>query len=525
MTKLAVLVSSALVMLGSSSAFAGPAWCGSAKFDFNSSDMRNMSSKDPKVVITSIAKALCSDSAEVEAHKAEIEQARAAWGKKLGMAEADWADAAAYAGDTYHSPKLDISVKGLGALTPVDQYIAISEGFKNESGYEMTDHLYVTDALDAKLTEVGRMAFLRWCLKDDTVMVKDSDVAKWSVCQYDIDKFDLAKFYSQLSSDTAHDGVVKMVIRFQGSEIPEGIKDYNERKAKQIKKDDTNKKVFEVAAKARDEWTKGVGTNAKLLALVEDMDGAAMFRSRKLFDGCEAKTAEALATAVSTVPAKSFAGMHDDREMRKPGFGESAGPMLANTPVVNLAAIAYAECQKDTATGDYIAAFIQDVPGHRGPRSASLGAIMGETFKFDDMDAGKLSYPKFGARPYGRSGGAIMSSGGIVKTVKAEKDMLLVGLEKTFVMQEDCVQEHHSNRLARIRPDGVLEYELICDKFATVKHDTTWTDFKIRTPFQKILKPGVTFSVVFKDNKPGDVIAIWQKGAKTPSLVLGGAVK
>jgi hypothetical protein len=369
------------------------------------------------------------------------------------------------------------------------------------------------------------MAFLRWCLKDEVVTSKDTDVVKWAVCQYDVDKFDLAKFYQQLSSDTAHDGVVKMTLRFQGSEIPEHIKAYNERKAKQLKKDETYKKVFDVGAKAREGWTKGVGTNTKLLALVEDMDGAAMFRSRKLFEGCEEKTAEALATAVSTIPAKAFAGWHDDREMRKPGFAESAGPMLVNTPVVNLAAIAFAECQPETATGDYLASYLQDVPGHRGPRSASLGAIMGETFKFDDMDAGKLDYPKYGSRPYSRSGGAIMSAGGIVKSTKADKDTLTVSLEKTFVMQEDCVQSHSTNRLARINPDGRLEYESICDKTAMVKHDTTWMDFKVRTVFQKILKPGVTFSSLNHNNKPGDVIAIWQKGAKTPSMVLGGTIK
>src|SRR5512146_1792247 len=135
-------------MLAASVASAGsPAWCGSARFEFTGADMRDLSSKDPKIVISGIARALCSASAEIDAHRGEIDQARAAWARKLGMNETDWADAVAYAGDTYHSRKLELSAKGLAALTPIDQYIAISEAFKDTAGYAMTDQLYVADAL------------------------------------------------------------------------------------------------------------------------------------------------------------------------------------------------------------------------------------------------------------------------------------------------------------------------------------------------------------------------------------------
>jgi hypothetical protein len=129
---------------------------------------------------------------------------------------------------------------------------------------------------------------------------------------------------------------------------------------------------------------------------------------------------------------------------------------------------------------------------------------MGETFKFDDTDARKLSYPKFGTRPYQRSGGAISSAGGVVKSVKPGKDALDVSLEKTSVVQEDCLQSHHTNRISRLRPDGTLEYESICDKTAMVKHDTTWNNFRVNPAHAKWLKPGVQSSAVMS-NKFGDV--------------------
>ncbi len=511
---------------GSRLASAGaPAWCGSAKFEANSSDVRSAASNDPGQAIAAIAMALCAGGADVEPHRAEIEAARAAWSKKLAMQDADWVDAVAFASDRSHALKEDLSAKGLAALTPIDQYIAIEAGFKDANGYQMTDGLYTTDALEARLTEVGRLAFVELCVKNESVARADGDVVKWAICQADLERFDAAKFADQLRSDTMHDGVARMLLRFKVLALPGELKDYNDRKAALFKKDDAYKKIFEVALKARGEWASGVGGNARLLQLVEDNDSGALFRSRKLFEGCEAKTAEALAAAVSTLPARAFAAMHDVRDDPYKGFAAAAGPLLVNTPVVNLAATAFTECTHGTPTAEFLGEYLQAVPGQRGPRNAALGAVMGETFKFDDTDAKKLSYPKFDTRPYQRSGGAISSAGGVVKSVKPGKDALDVSLEKTSVVQEDCMQSHRTNRISRLRPDGTLEYESICDKTAMVKHDTTWNNFRVNPAHAKWLKPGVQFSAVMS-NKFGDVIAIWpSKAARTPSIVLGGTLK
>ena len=527
MKRYVLFVGAGLAWLGGSNpaSAAPPAWCGNAKFEASSADVHMVQSKDAGQAVGEIAKTLCSTSADVEPKRAEIEATRVAWSKKLAMQDGDWADAVALAADTGHTIKQELSAKGLAALTPIDQYIAIDVGFKDSNGYGISDPFYITDALEGRLTEVGRFAFLRHCVKNDSVARADGDVVKWAICQPDLDKFDAGKFATELRADTAHDPVTRMVLRLKLLEFADDLQDYATRKAAVFKKDDAYQKIFDVAAKARAEWARGVGGNAKLLELVEATDSGALFHSRKLLDGCEDRTATALAAAVATLPAKAFTAMHDVRDDPFAGFAAAAGPLLVNTPVVNLAAIAFVECNQGTATTEFLGEYLQRVPGQRGPRNAALGAVMGETFKFDDTEAKKLEYPGFGTRPYQRSGGAISSAGGVVKSTKPEGDALAVNLEKTSVVQEDCVASHKTHRISRLRPDGTLEYESICDKTAMVKHDTTWSNFKVNPAHAKWLKPGTQFSSVMA-RKFGDVIAIWpSKSAKTPSMVLGAALK
>jgi hypothetical protein len=273
---------------------------------------------------------------------------------------------------------------------------------------------------------------------------------------------------------------------------------------------------------------KGAGADAAGLELALAMDSAVFFHSRKAFDGCQQKTRAALEKAVSTIPAKSFKAMHDVRDNPFHGFAFAAGPLLANTPAVNLAAIAFVDCQKETPIGDFLAEAIQRVPGVRGPRSQALGAVMGETFQFDDTNAEKLSYVDFSLRPYARSGGAPGSAGGVARTIKPGKESATVAIEKTFVMQEDCVKSHPSNRAARVTFSGNtwnVERESICDKTAMRKHDLTWGDFEILPAQAKLLKPGVVFSTTY-GQKVGEVLAVWpSKSATVPSSVLGAPLQ
>ena len=95
-----------------------PTWCGSASFDANGSDLADLKRTDPDDVVRALAKTRCSNSPEVVPNHASIDAARQAWGKKLGMVEADWADAVAFIGNRDGNyPKVEYSTKNLAQLT------------------------------------------------------------------------------------------------------------------------------------------------------------------------------------------------------------------------------------------------------------------------------------------------------------------------------------------------------------------------------------------------------------------------
>lgn len=518
-----VLVAIAAIAWFGHAQAAPPTWCKGATFEFGDYELRELQRKtDPDRTMQALVKATCSGSPAAEAHKAEIDAARASWGKKFGLAEDDWAEVVAYAQDSSHNLfRAEFSTKDITKFTPVDQYRLIAKGWADDS--RDPEPMYYTDIVERSLTEAGRVAFLGWCL-DRSIHGDEDDATKWAVCQGDIDRFDPAGLFQELHADP-HDGSAKFLIRLRGVALVDKLKDYSEAKARLIKKDDEYGKLFEVAAKGRAEWAKLVGTNTQLLDLVLQMDAANGFHSRKLLDGCEARTAEALAAAVSQIPAKEFSGMSDVRDDPYGGFAHRARDVLARRPQVSVAAIAYAECQPTTGIGKYAAYLIAGTPTARGPRSYALTTIMGTEFKFDDVKKGKLSLPDFRTRPY-PGGDQVGSAGGVVKSVKAgDKDMVTVGLEKLIIMQEDCMKSHDTGRITRLRPDGSLEYESICDKWQTVPHDHSWGEFKINPAHAKLLKPGVLFSATY-GHSPSDVLATWaSKNAKLPSTVLGATVK
>jgi hypothetical protein len=108
-----------------------------------------------------------------------------------------------------------------------------------------------------------------------------------------------------------------------------------------------------------------------------------------------------------------------------------------------------------------------------------------------------------------------------VRSVKRSGATVTVEVDKTLVTQQDCLASHSTGRVSRVRDNGSVEYERVCDRSGTVVHDHTWTPFELSAKYAAWLKPGVVFSAV-----DGDVIAIWpSKTAKAPSIVLGGEVK
>ena len=498
-----------------------PKWCPKT-FEADDGDLRDLKRTEPEYVVRAIAKIRCSNSAEVANMQAQVDQARVAWGKKLGMSDTDWADAVLFIDNRDGNfPKVELSTKEMAKFTPMDQWRAIREGL--EAGNIKGGALYITDALNATLTEVGRLAWLENCFKE---RVQHDEMLRFAVCQGDIDAWDWNKFATQLRSDTAHEGGTKMLLRFRALEMNETIKQYTAARDKLFKADEEYKKVYGVATKARAEWAKGIGSNTKLLDLLLTMDSGSFAGSRKMHADCSAKTTEALKTAVSGIPAKAFTGMADIRDDPGHGFAYQAGAVIVNNPQGNLAANAWAQCHPGTPTADWLNSALQQTHGVRGPRGAAINAMINEKFEFDDVNARRLQHPDpSDGVPYRRTGGTPSSAGGVVASVKPGKEHLTVALQKTKVKRMECVKSHRTNRVTRINSDGSLDYETICDKSAMVEHDTTWADFKINPEHASLLKKGVVFSGYYGD-KYHDVIAIWPNAKATaPSMVLGAKLK
>ena len=529
MNKIVAITVGALAIAGAAGpAAAGvPAWCKDASFGSDRYDLKDLSAKDPRDVIIAFAKASCAPTPEAEAGRAEIEKARQAWSKKLTMTEDDWADAVAYAKSDYRSERFEFSTKDIAAFTPIDQFKALTDGFPRPGGnLPFDDPFYIADALDNHLSEVGRYAFIEACLKLGARSVTSIPSVTWAVCQGDIERFDPAKFSDQVRSDTAHGGEFRMSMRLRLLDLPAQLKEHAAEVQKLFAKDEAYKKIFDVVAKARTEWAAGTGANTKLVELAQTLDTAALSQSRKAFDGCEDKTAAALAAEIAKIPAKTFAGMKDIRDDPYKGFAAGAGPVLVKIPAVSLAAMPYILCRPKSGTADFLAAYVQDTPGYRGPRTAAISKVMAEKIVLDDMNA-RVEYPPFGSRPYTRSHGTIGSAGGVIATARTTGEVVTVDLEKLLIKRMECTQSHQTKRISRITADGKVEYEEICDKSGMVTHDATWGAFKIKKSYAALLKKGVMFSSVHGQGDEGaDVVAIWpNKAAELPTLVLGAAVK
>ena len=83
------------------------------------------------------------------------------------------------------------------------------------------------------------------------------------------------------------------------------------------------------------------------------------------------------------------------------------------------------------------------------------------------------------------------------------------------------MRSHDTSKVSRVRADGTVEYQSICDRSEVRSHDHTWTGFELAAKYAAWLKPGVVFSSTGKD-----VIAVWPSAAaRAPSIVLGGKLK
>jgi hypothetical protein len=517
----------ALCHVGTASA--APDWCKDAQFD-DDYDLKDLSSKDLDRVFSTFAKATCKPNAEAQASAAQINTARQAWGKKLGMQEADWAEAVAFA-NVKERPNTTItfSSKDLSQFTALDQYWAIYNSMSLPGGYTYDRRDYLADMFEPNLSEAGRLAYIEKCI--DYPFATFNPAVVYALCQADIDAFNPAKFAQQVTADTKHPAEQKMALRIRAYGLPARVKEHKAAVEKIWAKDEGYKKLWDAAAKGRADFASRMGSRTDLLALATRMDSAFFLSSRKMVEGCEAPTQEALDKIIADkVPLALFKGV--DKDIPKPydpskkdesSVGAKVGPSLVDIPEVAFIAGPYAQCHKEAPTTKYLNASLYYVPGYRGPRGAAFTSITKEKVVLDDMNA-TIDYPKAN-QPWLSRLYTTESAGGVVKSVREEGDILLVSLEKLTVKRQECVQSHRTNRISRINSDGSLSYELICDKMGTVTYDETPSDFRIEKKWKSHLKKGVVFSAV-GERQLGALLAVWpSKDAKNPSVVFGQAVK
>lgn len=518
-------------------ASAAPAWCKDAPADA-SYNLRDLSAKEPAKVLVTLALATCRPTPEASAGAAQIEASRQAWGKKLGLIEADWADVIAFSqmelsgwGTPTKLPPL--SVKDYTKASPLDQYIVIKDKIALDAArsVEFRGGEYAADMFEPNLSEVGRFAMVDACL--DIEPEARAAPAFYALCQADLDAFDRAKFLTQLRNDTAHaaDGGYKHHLRLRLSTVAKRMTEHADAVKKILATDAQYKKLWDGAAKGRAMYA-AASIDPALVSLAARLDAAVVFQSRKMFDGCEAETEAALAKVIGEkVSANAFKDAPRDQPRGKfdydspnriapPTFGGAAGPILADIPELMYVMNPYIQCHKpDNMTSKYLKGLLKYRPQMRGPRRAALGGMLREKIVLDDMNA-KVDYPA-AVQPYETYNPTTETEGGVVSTVTDDGDYVLVGFDKKLTKGEDCIQSHYTNRVTRVNSDGSLSYELVCDKVGIVTYDETPDGMRIEKQYKALLKKGVQFA-----HHGGVLVATWpSKTAKVPSHILGVAVK
>lgn len=498
-----------------------PGWCKEAQ-DARY-DLKDLSSTEMGTVIATLALATCKPTSEASGSAAQIEAARQAWGKKLLMIDADWADAVAYANAGGRPEALELSVKDLTAMTPIDQYIVISGARDHED--------YYTDMFEPNLSEVGRLAFLDKC----TASTDERRAATYAQCQGDIDAFDKAKLAAQLRSDP-HPRANKMALRLRAYGMTKQIAAHQDfvKKTFHAKDPAAYKQLWDAAAKGRARWTSTM-TDKSLLALVTKLDSATLYQSRKQFDGCEAPATAALEKAIrEKVPASLFKdipldGTMDRQKLEREfeyskrvasSWAAAAAPRLASVPELMLASIAFIECDKtDQDIAEFLRQLFHEGPGFRGPRLAALDAMRREKIVLDDMNA-KIDVGS-ARQMFEDKYGTMSSSGGVVHSTKEENDKLTISFAPNTQMEDDCVKSHYTKRILGYNSDNSPRYELICDKIGKVKVDHSAESMVVDKKYKPLLKKGTQFS------RFGEVVlAVWPTPKSTqPSHFLGVEVK
>jgi len=283
-------------------------------------------------------------------------------------------------------------------------------------------------------------------------------------------------------------------------------------------KDPVYAKMFEIAQTTRKAWDGIWKSEAAALDLMLAMDDVRQTSSRKLREGCEAKTWPAVKAAISKVDAKRFEGFSMDiaDSWLAPALG-----VVSNSPGGWLALAAYHTCTrdaKDDALSSTIGSVLSFLPGYRGPRTASQAAMMNAGLQLDDSSA-KIQFPSidYRAKFAGQAARGYYATVGKI-TVKGDKAE--VAFKPKFENQQQCESSQSTGRISMISSSGQVYYESVCQKWKAVVVNKSPDPQTVDKRYIEGLKPGMNVVI----GSPM-VMAAWNKGSKAPALVAGAPVK
>ncbi|MBL9018067.1 MAG: hypothetical protein JNL83_28030 [Myxococcales bacterium] len=476
-----------------------------------------MTGKEPRWVVYYIVGASCKPDSETNSMQKELESAKKKWSAKLDMQEQDWADAAEWASEG-QGTRMNTNLKhekkrARSAMTPGQQFAFIDFDFSEDGA------AYDADTLGDKLSEVGRYAYIKKCMKDKG----DENAANWAMCQPDIDAFDPKKFSSELRMDTGITGAERMEIRLRYVTFQDELKEHAAKVKELQAKDAGYATMFKTAAQGRADFK--AKADPEVVKLLADMDDARATNSRKAFDGCSDRTWPAWKKAVSAIEAKKFANFK--REPGDENLIVQAMAVVIGDPNGYMATVAHYICEGlggERGSMDYFTKAAGNTasrwPGFRGPRTAALTSMMLNGVTLDDRDA-RIDYPDVNHGWMSQN----MSSGGggrgVVAKVEVKGDKAKVTFKKEFEKQEQCTNWKSSNRITQITSSGSVIYESWCTASKSVTVDTSFPPQTVKARYVEGLKPGMAWS----STEDVGGVAYPKNGAKLPSLFSGAVLK
>lgn len=473
---------------------------------------------DPRPALFSIVVKMCRPDEEAAGRQKQLEAARKKWSVRLDLADEDWVDVAAWAGQSISErnwnevkPDRDLDTRPWSSFDAIDQWAWLT---RNGTYSLASDHHYLADAFGPKLTEVGRLGYIRNCVNAD----KDAAVM-WAMCQGDIDQLDLKKLAGELRSNTRYPRWERHRIRLSLYVLKVRLVRHAEEIKKLIAEDPGYAKLFEVAAAARKEFDTHYKTDAELIEVVSQMDDARITNKRSAFAGCEDKIWPMWKAAVATIPAKKFETDHGR-------YGDLVAKPILGIPTGYLASVALVICMTGNddkgevnALGRVLRKELWSWPGFRGPRTAVESAVATAGIVFDARDT-TLSYPKVN-RSFGTTDKSGKSGAGVISKLKPSGDTVVVEFKQERVTETQCDDYKTTNRIIQFRIDGSPIYDTICVKTKRVTFNSGDAPQTVSARYAAGVKPGM-FAIV-----DGDVIlGVWaNSNSTTPMFVFGVPVK